>query len=374
MYEIDRLTSRIRGLWLNLINHSFYLTFGSESLLSNLLMQSPRQVSAEEHLAALTASHEQLSQSHAALLDQLNQREASIRNLEHQVQSLLQAQQAHQAEEKEAALLSAPTIRPKILPPAAFDGQTPHLDDWIFQWTQYFNVVAVPDETSRVAMVGLQLSGDAVHWYQHHYERRPPTSTAELFADMIQAFVPVDRSVFARSELASLVQKRSVDSYIERFRALCLQIPDLSEAERLDRFLRGLKSEVFKEVFLRDPKRLEDAMSIASRLDALGRLTNRRAQHSRRPDPHHPPRVDRMDLDNVQVTAPIRALPAPDAGSQVRRTRLTNEERQHLRRTGACFYCRRQGHMRAQCPVRPRRRDEVSIVEIDVMPSNEERQ
>ena len=334
-------------------------------------MQSPRQVTPEEHLANLTTRHDQLAQSHAALLEQLDRREASIRNLEHQVQALLQSQHA---EEKEVALLPAPTIRPKILPPAAFDGQTPHLDDWIFQWTQYFNVVAVPDESSRVAMVGLQLSGDAVHWYQHHYDPRPPTSTAELFADMIQAFVPVDRSVFARSELAALVLTQSVDSYIERSRALCLQIPDLSEAEQLDRFLRGLKREVFKEVFLRDPKSLEEAMSIASRLDALGRLTNRRAQHSRRPDLHHSAQVDRMDLDNVQVTAPIRAVPSPDSGNPARRTRLTNDERQHLIRTGACFYCRKQGHMRAHCPVRPRRRDEVSIVEIEVMPSNEERQ
>ena len=313
-------------------------------------MQSPRQITAEEHLANLTSSHEQLSQSYAQLLEQLNTREASIRHLEQQVASLLQSQRM---EHKEivASPSPSPTIRPKILPPSAFDGHTPHLDDWIFQWQQYFNVVSIPDEPSRVALVGLQLSGYAVHWYQNQYAQHQPADTEHLFADMISAFVPIDRSVFARSSLAELSQTGSVDVYIEQFRSLCLQIPDLSEAERLDRFLRGLQKSIYREVFLRDPKNLDSAMSMASRLDALSRLTNPRSNVVRRQDPSRSIRADHMELDNVQMAAP--ALASSRSPAKLRRTRLTDNERKRLRQTGSCFYCRKPGHIKANCPHRP---------------------
>ena len=311
-------------------------------------MQSPRQVTPQEHLANLTAAHEQLSQSHAHLLEQLNAREASLRHLEQQVAALIQAQNM---EHKEVVAAPATTIRPKILPPVAFDGTKPHLDDWIFQWQQYFNVVVVPDEPSRVAMVGLQLSGDAVHWYQHQYPDHPPINTESLFADMVDAFVPIDRSVFARTALAELSQSGSVEVYIERFRSLCLQIPDLSEAEKLDKFLRGLHQNIYKEVFLRAPKTLDSAMSLASRLDALTRLTNTRPNVLRRQTPARHIRADRMELDNVQVIAPAFAAARPPV--KARRTRLTDDERTRLRRTGSCFYCRKPGHIKANCPHRP---------------------
>lgn len=46
-------------------------------------------------------------------------------------------------------------------------------------------------------------------------------------------------------------QHRSFDEYVARLREISVQIPDVGKGEELDRFVRGLKPRVSKELILR---------------------------------------------------------------------------------------------------------------------------
>ena len=57
--------------------------------------------------------------------------------------------------------------------------------------------------------------------------------------------------------------------FVFRFRATCLKIPDLSEAEKMDRFVRALAQDVRLQVELRCPWDFHEAAMFAERADAV---------------------------------------------------------------------------------------------------------
>lgn len=91
----------------------------------------------------------------------------------------------------------------------------------------------------------------------------------QLFAGLKAQFRPIDAWQVARDKLARLVQHTSVASYIEEFLALMLCIPDMTEQDRVDRFVRGLKIGPRKEVMVRRCQTLDEAMAVADRTDAV---------------------------------------------------------------------------------------------------------
>ena len=56
-----------------------------------------------------------------------------------------------------------------------------------------------------------------------------------------------------------------MQGYIAEFTKLVLKVHDLSEAEKLDKFLRGLKPEVFRHVILLAPRSFTEACILAAR-------------------------------------------------------------------------------------------------------------
>ena len=80
---------------------------------------------------------------------------------------------------------------------------------------------------------------------------------------LIEQFKPANANKLARDRLANLKQTTSVQAYAFAFRAIILEISNIAESEKLDRFVRGLKDRVRQEVELRDPATLEEANKIA---------------------------------------------------------------------------------------------------------------
>jgi hypothetical protein len=76
-------------------------------------------------------------------------------------------------------------------------------------------------------------------------------------------------------------------------RSLFLSISDIAEGEKVDRYVSGLLPHLQKEVLLKDPVTLEDAIRIATRHDALshsvrlseplGFYTRERSAHASQP-------------------------------------------------------------------------------------------
>ena len=96
--------------------------------------------------------------------------------------------------------------------------------------------------------------------------------------------------------------------------------------DRIEYFVSGLKTRSKQEIILRNPETLEEAYQLAYRLDNLFQRT----QSTWKPVNPSPPVSDPMDIGHVSG-APLK--------------KLTNEEREALRNAGACFRCRKTGHI-----------------------------
>ena len=84
-----------------------------------------------------------------------------------------------------------------------------------------------------------------------------------------------------RDELASMYQygKESVVDFLYRFRATCLKVDNLFEAEKLNRFVRALVPDVRMQVELRGPGVFHNAAMYVERADAvLSRVTGHDAR------------------------------------------------------------------------------------------------
>ncbi|KAA8495185.1 Transposon Ty3-I Gag-Pol polyprotein [Porphyridium purpureum] len=104
-------------------------------------------------------------------------------------------------------------------------------------------------------------------WFLVNQRREAPLTWAEFEAAVQAQFLPADHARRARDRLARLEQKGSVAAYASSFRDVLLQCSDVSEAEALDRFVRGLKKDVLVEVLKSRPKTLMDAFHVASAVD-----------------------------------------------------------------------------------------------------------
>ena len=88
---------------------------------------------------------------------------------------------------------------------------------------------------------------------------------------LCEQFRPEDYGRRGRDELAMMRQytKESVADFVFRFRATCLKIPDLSEAEKLDRFVHALAQDIRLQVELRGPQDFHEVAMFAERADAV---------------------------------------------------------------------------------------------------------
>src|SRR6201995_2063753 len=99
-------------------------------------------------------------------------------------------------------------------------------------------------------------TGDGISWF-------------DFQQSLISMFKPVNAKKIARDKLAMLKQTNSVAKYNFDFTQLCLEINDISESEKLDKYIRGLTDRIKVEVELAEPTALAQAMSKAQRIDNI---------------------------------------------------------------------------------------------------------
>ena len=91
------------------------------------------------------------------------------------------------------------------------------------------------------------LRGNAALWWREVCEaNRRPTMWEDFCRALREQFRPKDYGRRGRDDLATMRQyvRESVADFVFRFRATCLKVPDLSEAEKLDRFVRALVQDI----------------------------------------------------------------------------------------------------------------------------------
>jgi hypothetical protein len=230
------------------------------------------------------------------------------------------------------------------------------VENFLFDCEQYFKAVPMVDKKA-VLFAATLLEGSGKTWYRYRVEQaaRGYLSEIETWVDfkkeLTSRFQAVNAVRAARDRLANIRQEKTVRGYVKAFQNLVMQIPDITNAEALDRFVRGLKPRTKHEVVMREPCNLEEAIHLADWFDSLisGLGT------PSRPGGFYIQRTQPEPTQVGQGLGPVPIEVDTMNGGRSRRTPLTATEREKLIRTGGCFYCRKTGHMIGECPYRTER-------------------
>ena len=240
-------------------------------------------------------------------------------------------------------------------------GKTQDVDTWLFQVREHLNITVIP-ERGHIPYAASLFRGNAALWWREVCEGTQRPGTWDEFCCAVRdQFRPENWSRRGRDELANLYQygKESVADFLHRFRSVCLKINNLSEDEKLDRFVRALVPDVHMQVELRSPVTFHDAAMYAERADAvLSRVTGhdsrRNWQKKNKSGFQHRPPPPTVKHEWETSSGPG---PEPMEIGSMRRKPLSREEMQRLRAENACFYCRKPnaGHMARDCPLKKKK-------------------
>jgi hypothetical protein len=306
-----------------------------------------------------------------------------------------------------------PSIKPNK--PSIFDGSNSrNTDIWLFEVDMFFNASGVNDPQC-VPIVVTFLRDVALQWWQAESNKHPtsgdnaqPPMTWESFKRAFRTrFMPIEASRTARTMLQNIRQIRSVTDYCARFQKQMALINDMAAADQVEYFVRGLQPNVQKEVVLRCPPTLDEAMLIATRYDSLtvlrGGFNNRNGQQSNNRsfqnyssygnnnrsnssafNKANPSTSVPMELGNMQTnngdnnedgnnsqqyasnnsidgnssqrstnasTAEFNYIQAKQANGRV--PGISRDEFQRCRLAGLCLRCKQQGHIARNCTNKP---------------------
>lgn len=317
-----------------------------------------------------------------------------------------QRAQAHVTQALAAAAAARPPVAPAVsaaaqLPrpplPAKFTGkQASDVDRFLSEMTKLMDYHCMANEAQRVRYAAQFLTDDADVWWASLHQPPvqanaqglaapaglAPAATITTWADMkqriIERFRPQLAATEARAALDRLRQTTSVREYNARFTALTEQVPDMAEGEKLWRYLAGLKEEIKLSLHIRAADQPTDVIT-AQRLALLIDATAFRTREQRgafatlhggyprqftRPSPmsglrpaYHAPSnqgAAPMELAAMDGEAPEEKYDQPEllAAMPTRPLpKLTDTERERLRRLGLCFRCRVGAHLSRECPM-----------------------
>ena len=246
-----------------------------------VLIDEAEAQQAAKHYAQMEAELQALQQRNEEIMQELQEAQNAAAT------ECVRADRRSRAQTQEFAILTAELLAArqgpqvefhgmrfgiKVEKPANYDGDKGQdLDTWLFQVREHLDLATIP-ATGHVAYAASLLRGNAALWWREACEAQHRPATWDDFCRVIrEQFRPEDYGRRGRDELATMWQytRESVADFVYRFRATCLRVPDLSEVEKLDRFVRALVQEVRLQVELRGPNNFHEAAMFAERTDAV---------------------------------------------------------------------------------------------------------
>jgi len=189
----------------------------------------------------------------------------------------LQQNAAAAAPAPAAAPPAAGAHRAKGAPPSAYSGSASALDNWLREVKQQFDWYKWTDPDAQVSFAAVQLRGPALDWWtslsgvQQHPLR---ASFAAFEAALRGRFQPVNSAQTARLALDALRQgaRQSAADYISAFRRLLVSVPNMSEEDRVHRFVQGLRGPIQQHLIVQGVDTLDKAIAMAARVGSLGQF------------------------------------------------------------------------------------------------------
>ena len=324
----------------------------------------------------------------AAAIAAMHQMQAQMQQQAQLVAQLQQQMLQHQPVQQPPQPLQPPAANrpaaPRIPNPPLYDGRATALDDWLSALRQQFRWydASMAADADRLRFGTTHLKGSALDWWEQ-LGATAPVTWADFETALRARFQPVTSAESARSKLLALTQGKSpVNDYITTFRRLVVAVPDMSEADRLFQFTRGLAPPIAMQLRVHGVATIDAAISMAARVGSLVELA---PPHARLAVPAAAAASSNdMDLSNVEGldgetssaegSAPVtqaqlqamlnamrnerasnRSKESKSGGKDVagaigKRFKLTPEQvREHFDK-GQCFNCHSTEHSSRNCP------------------------
>ena len=214
--------------------------------------------------------------------------------------------------------------------PESFKGKG-SITSWITHMTNYLGGTS-PDEALSIAVSYLE--GPAHEWwivFRQSLEGQGIQTWENLRPALIRRFDTLNKVKIARDKLAKWKQIKDFTTFNDDFQKIILDIPNISVEEQIDRYTRGLKPYIWKELCTREYHQLNDAMRDAERVESAHKRLGKPPKQDQRPPKNHQEPTP-MEIGNIQLK------------------KLTPAERDQCRKEGRCFRCRQKGHMSSKCP------------------------
>jgi hypothetical protein len=210
---------------------------------------------------------------------------------------------------------STPNTTCKPVEPERFNGESANYEIWIYKLELFFNFNNISDDKQKAMYAISLLSGPAAILCRDLNVK----SYKDVRTVLDAYFKPVNDNLIARMELDKLTQNGDVRSHTLKFNGLVIRVGGMTEDEKKHRFIESLNPSLKKEVKIRQPKSLLEAISIATVAETV--ITE--------------PTQTQIHLEKVWVNR--------------------NQEREKLLKEGRCFYCKEQGHVNKDCPKKKNR-------------------
>ena len=284
-----------------------------------------------------------------------------------------QLQQAVRALENKNTGSTVTATRIKINKPNLFCGlKAERIDPWLFAMNEFLVLSGITSPLQQVQIAASYLKDNALSWWMVRSGSASgsgePINTFRYFESEIRAyFKPVNSRQIARDQLHNLQQRGSVSAYIFQCQSLWLEVDDMSESEKMDKFKRGLKSIVREKLEIEGATSLEEMMLIAQRVDAIYyRNSVQRVQqrnYNNNYNNYNRFNENAMDLSNIEDTnedvsnsdsnggngeeSNVNAVQVNNRGPLVQN--VTAEEVRRCRQLRLCIQCKKPGHIARFC-------------------------
>jgi hypothetical protein len=263
-----------------------------------------------------------------------------------------------EADRRDLARTLNQILKPQRPEPYAGEVDADACLNFIDNQKEYYTVVNL-SLSQWVQYTALNLKGDAKSWWRS--SGLNITTPWPTFEEAFLTFhTPPNAVAAAREAMEALKQgKRSVAVYTHEFRRLQRRIPSLDTDTALHWYVKGLEPNTSKEVKLRQPRDLDQAIHQASLIHSILFPESPAITTSTpKPDP------SAMDIDNLHVaihnlSTQVNNLARFSNGSNYgthttpRPPKLTPEDKAYLTEKGGCFRCRKIGHIANQCRAFP---------------------
>ena len=214
--------------------------------------------------------------------------------------------------------------------PILFSGKPGTVEAWCSHMDSYVRL-SDPEEACRIACT--YLDGEAFNWWHSYHQTATVHHWSTVRAALVRRFSPLNKMQAARNKLHSWRQISDVGTFNKSFLSILLDIPDITEEEKIDRYSRGLKRAIWEPLCVKTYTELESLMTDALRVEAakagVSRITSNLSGGSAG--------------QASSVTVPMDI-------SSIKVDKLTPDERQRCMREGLCLRCREKGHMAKDCP------------------------